>query len=91
MPGDEDNAVAYEFLGDGHRLVRIARVVGERQFNSLSKDTAVGVDIGDRHLGALLDLLTAEDVLSGKRTCGRYQNLGPGVGRANQRHSDGGE
>ena len=77
MSGDEDDAVADQLVGDRHGLSGVTGVVGERQFDSLSKDAAPCVDIGDRHLGALLDLLTAEDVLSGKRTGGRDQNLGP--------------
>ena len=89
MPGDEYNAVADQLVGDRYGLSRVTGVVGKRQKNPLPEDAAVGIDIGDRHLGALLDLLTAEDVLSGKRTGGRDQNLGPGAAHTGD-HQEGG-
>jgi hypothetical protein len=66
-------------VGDRHCLLRIAGVVADFQLQLLSDDAALGVDVGDRHLGALADLVAGRGVLTGHRAGDGDQMLGPGV------------
>ena len=91
MTGDEHDAIAHEFLGDSHGLLWIACVVGQDQFDPLPENTTSFIDVGDRHLRAMLNLLAPEDVLSGKGPGSGDQNLGPCAGRSGQRRNDGRE
>ena len=91
MPGDEDHAVAHELVGDGDRLLGIAGVVGERQGHALPEDTACRIDVGDGHLGTVLDLLAPKNVLAREGAGGRNQDLGVGGSDIGRCHDDGGQ
>jgi hypothetical protein len=58
MPDHEWNPHAGHLLGDRHRLLRIAGIVADLELQLLAKQTARRVDIGDRELGAVLELRT---------------------------------
>ena len=68
MSGDEDNTIADQFVRDCHGLLRVAGVVGDQQFNLLTEHAASRVYVGDGHLGAMLNLLTPENIRSSERT-----------------------
>jgi hypothetical protein len=66
-------------VGDGDGLFRIAGVVADFELQLLAEDAALGVDVGDGHLGALADLVTRRGVLTGHRAGDGHQMIGPGV------------
>ncbi len=67
MPVDKHDALSDNFVGRGHRLLRIASVVGQDHFELLTEHAALGVDIGDRHLGAALHLFSDNGIRAGDR------------------------
>ena len=68
MPGDELTPAARELVGDRDRLLRVAGVVADLQHQLLAEHAALGVDVGDRQLRAILQLLAEGGVLSGNRS-----------------------
>ena len=64
---DEHDALGGELVGDGHRLLRVAGVVGDGEREWLAVHTALGVDVLDRQLGPALHLLAERGVLAGDR------------------------
>ena len=67
MPGDKDDLFPDYVVGCRHRLFRIASVIGDDQVEFLAEHPALGVDVGDRHLGAPLHLLAERGI----RACDR--------------------
>ena len=67
MPGDKDDLLADHVVGRRDRLLRIASVVGDDQVELLAEHAALGVDVGDRHLGAALHLLAERGIRAGDR------------------------
>ena len=57
MPDDEDDAVAYQLVCCGDRLIRVAEVVGHDELDLLAEEAAFAVEISGRHPGAALELL----------------------------------
>src|SRR5262249_20111484 len=66
---------------------RIAGVITDFQRELLAEHAALGVEIGDGLLCAVLHLLAESRVLSGHRTCGRNRDVC--VGSARERHPEG--
>ncbi len=91
VSGHEDDAVADQLVCDSHRLIREATVVTNNEPDILAEDAASCIDMGDRHFGTLLDLLTSEDVLSGYRTSDSNQYLGVGGRDVGRCHDDRGQ
>ena len=67
MPGDKDDLLADNVVGRGDRLLWIARVVRDNQIKLFAEHPALGVDVGDRHLGAALHLLAKRGIRAGDR------------------------
>ena len=76
MPGDEHHALGDELVGDGDRLLRIAGIVADLEHELLAENAAGGVDVGDRLLGAGLQLGAERGVLAGHRAGGRDRDVG---------------
>ena len=72
-------------------LLGVAGVVGDQQFDRLPEDAASFIDVGDRQLSAVQDLIPSEDVSPGKRTGSRDQDLCAYRSRAYHRQRDSGE
>jgi hypothetical protein len=76
----EDDLLVHHLVGDGDGLFRIAGVVADFELQFLAEHATLGVDVGDRHFGALADLVTRRGVLTGHRAGDGHQMIGPGVG-----------
>ncbi len=57
MPGDEDDAIARQFLGQRHRLIGVTEIVAHDQLDPLAEHATLGVEIRNRQLGGALILL----------------------------------
>jgi hypothetical protein len=68
MPGHERHLHAGEFFADGTGLLWIAGVVADFQLELLAHHAAGGVDVGDRGVGAVLELGAERGVLAGHRS-----------------------
>src|SRR3546814_3989562 len=77
VPGDEHDALVGELVGDGHRLLRVAGVVADLQYELLPENPAGRVDVGDRHLGAGPHLRAETRILTGHRTGRGDHDIGP--------------
>ena len=76
MPDDEDDAVAYQLVCCGDRLIRVAEVVGHNELDLLAEDAALGVEIRGRHPGAALELLAEPSLSAGHWAGHANQDLG---------------
>ena len=56
MAGDQRDPGPGHLVGDRHCLLRIAGVVADIEIELLAEHAAGGVDVLDRHLGAVLHL-----------------------------------
>ena len=85
MTGDELYALGGELVGHRNSLLRVAGVIAHFQDELLAIDAAGGVDVGHRHLGAALHLLTEGRVLAGDRAGHGDRDIGPGRGGGESR------
>ena len=83
MTVDEDHALGDEVVGDGNGLLRIAGVVADFELELLAEHAARSVDVGNRLLGASLELDAEGGVVAGDRTGGSNRDVG--VRHARQR------
>ncbi len=67
MPGHERHLHAGEFLADRARLLGIAGVVADLDGELLAHHAPRRIDVGERHVGAVLELLPERGVLAGHR------------------------
>jgi hypothetical protein len=75
----EDDLLVDHRVGHRNGLLRVAGVVADFELQLLAEDAALGVDVGDRHLGALADLVARRGVLTGHRAGDGHQMIGVGV------------
>src|SRR5688500_7225218 len=87
MASDKHNPVAHKLLGRGHSLRSLAGIISDNELDDLSEHPARGVDIPNRHLGALLELLALPCVGSAQRPCNADQDVGP-PGRSDDKGDD---
>ena len=86
MPGHEDHALVDHLVGHRHRLLGLASVVADLQYQLLAEHAAGGVEIGHRHSRSPHHLLAENRVLSGHRTGGGDDDL---VGDCRRAHCGG--
>jgi len=67
VPDDEGNPHTRHFLGNRHCLLWIAGVVADLQLELLAEHAAPCIDVGDREIGAVLELLAEARLRSGHR------------------------
>src|SRR5712691_7133335 len=67
MPGHEGHAHAGEFLAHRAGLLGVAGIVADLDRKLLAIHTARRIDIGERHIGAVLELLPERGILAGHR------------------------
>ena len=75
MPGDKDGLFSDHVVCRRHRLLRIASVIGDDQVEFFAEHPTLGVDVGDRHLGAALHLLAERGVGTGDRPDHRNRHV----------------
>ena len=75
MTGDKNHLFPDHVIGRRHRLLRVASVVGDDQFEFLAEHPALGIDVGDRHLGAALHLFANRGIRAGDRPDHRYRDV----------------
>ena len=92
MPGDKNDLLPDHVVGRRDRLFRIARVVRDDQVEFLAEHPALGVDVGDRHLGAALHLLAERGIRAGERADHGDRDIlradGAGADYERRRHDD---
>ena len=84
MADHELDAVADEFVGDRHALLRIGHIVALLKSDLLPEDAAGLVDVVDRLLRALHKLGSEGGVRSGDRSGDAHLDLGAGGARERQ-------
>jgi hypothetical protein len=57
MPDDEDDAVAYQLVCCGDRLIRVAEVVAHEELDLLAEEAALAIEIRGRHPSTAFELL----------------------------------
>ena len=90
MSGDQLDALPGDLVGDCHRLLRIAGVVADFQHQLLAEHAAGLVDVGDRLLGARLELRAEGGVLAGHRPDDGDRYIGARRGGRPRREGGGG-
>ena len=91
MPGDKHDLLAGNVVGRRDRLFRVTRVIGEDQIELFAEHAALGVDVGDRHLGATRHLLPERGIRTGDRPDDRDRDIlrvGEPRGRREYRRQD---
>ena len=78
MAGDEFHTLRGHLVRNSNGLLRVAGVVAHFQHDLFAIDAAGGIDIGDRHFGALLHLLAEGRILPGDRADCGDPDIGPG-------------
>ena len=73
---DELHAVADELVGDRNAFLGIGAVVADATRDLLAEDAAGGVDVGDRLLGAVLELRAEGGAAAGDRAGDAHLDLG---------------
>ncbi len=75
VAGDERNSRAGDLLGDGARLLRIASIVVDIKHQLPVEETAGGIDIGHRLLGAVLELAAERGFAASDRRGNRHPDV----------------
>ena len=65
MSGDKRYLLADDIVRCGHCLLGIASIVGDNQIELFAEYSAFGIDVGNRHFGAVRHLLTQSRVRTG--------------------------
>ena len=76
MAGDEDDAIADQFAGERHSLIRVAEVVTHDELDALAEDAAPGIEVVDRQLDGALIALAGPGVVAGHRAGRGNPDLG---------------
>jgi hypothetical protein len=67
VPDDDGDAIADQLARERHRLIGIAVVVADDEFDFLAEHAALGVEVFDRDLGAALIPVAGPGVIAGHR------------------------
>ena len=68
MTDDEFHAVTHEFVGNGNAFLRIGAIVAEKHLDFLSENAALGIDVLDCLLDAILKLRAEGGAAAGNRS-----------------------
>ena len=75
MSGDEHHLFSDHFVCRRNRLLGIARIVRENEIEPFTEHPTLGVDVGDRHLGAAHHLLARSGLRAGDRPDHRDRDI----------------
>jgi hypothetical protein len=75
VPDHELHAVGDELVGGRHAFARIGAIVADGEFDFLPENAALGVDVGDRLLGALPQLGAEGGGATGHRAADAHPDL----------------